>query len=105
MTDKHEENEMLSVELLRRVADVLRMLAHPLRLRIIENLRYRSEVPVHEISEALHIPQATASQHLNLMRRAGIIKSRRQGKEVFYSIADERCVGILECMRGKEANG
>ena len=104
MIDKQEQNELLSIELFRRVADVLRMLAHPQRLRIIEQLRCRSEVPVHEITKALGIPQATASQHLNLMKRASIIKARRQGKEVFYSIADKRCVGILQCMRGKEAN-
>jgi DNA-binding transcriptional ArsR family regulator len=89
----------LSVECLERTARILKLLAHPHRLRIVETLAARGEAPVHEIVRGLGVSQAATSQHLATMRRAGIVEARRQGKEVWYSIGDPRSLAVLECCR------
>lgn len=95
--------EGLSIELLERVSGVLKVLAHPQRLKIIEILEDIREAPVHDIMDRLHLPQAATSQHLNHMRRVGIVAAERRGKEVWYSIADERSIKILHCIRSKQS--
>ena len=91
--------DRLSPELLGRVAQVLKLLAHPQRLQVIEFLEQRGKAPVHEIQERIDLPQAATSHHLNLMKRAGIVASERAGKEVLYHIDDRRSVSILNCIR------
>ncbi len=91
----------LPTELLERMADVLRLLAHPDRLRVIELLESCGSAPVFKIVESLRLPQAATSQHLNQMKRIGLIRGERRGKEVWYSIADPRALTILGCIRKK----
>lgn len=91
---------LLPAELLERMAGVLRLLAHPQRLKIIELLE-RDPAPVHAIRLRLRLPHAATSQHLNQMKRLGLVRSERRGKEVWYAIADPRSVTILDCIRKK----
>jgi DNA-binding transcriptional ArsR family regulator len=91
----------LSIGDLARMAQVLRLLAHPHRLKIIEILESEDAAPVHEVMTRLALPQGATSQHLNQMRRVGLVDSERRGKEVWYCIADRRCISILNCIRGK----
>jgi DNA-binding transcriptional ArsR family regulator len=91
----------LSHEVLARMAQVLKLLAHPDRLKVIEILENEGEAPVHAIVERLGLPQGATSQHLNQMRRANLIGAERRGKEVWYRIADRRSLTILNCIRGK----
>jgi ArsR family transcriptional regulator len=93
----------LPIEFLERVSEVLKLLSHPHRLKIVEILDERGEAPVHDIVESLGLPQAATSQHLNQMKHVGILSSRRQGKEVWYSIADKRSIKILNCIKTKQA--
>ena len=92
-----------SPEWLERVAEVLRLLAHPQRLCIVELLDRAGEAPVHTITDALGLRQAVVSQHLNAMRRIGLVAARRRGKEVWYTIADQRSVKVLRCIAGGQA--
>ena len=94
----------LSPEFLEKMADRLKTLAPPQRLRIIELLESAPEAPVHAIMEALDVPQATASHHLSRMRRAGLIGASRRGKEIWYRIADPDSLTILNCIRKKGKN-
>jgi DNA-binding transcriptional ArsR family regulator len=91
----------LSHEVLARMAQVLKLLAHPHRLKIIEILEAEEEAPVHAIVEHLDLPQGATSQHLNQMRRANLISAERRGKEMWYRISDPRSLTILNCIRGK----
>lgn len=91
----------LPVDLLERMASVLRVLAHPSRLKIIELLEREKNAPVSRIQTALGLPQAVTSQHLGHMKRVGLLSATRQGKEVWYSIADRRALTILNCIRKK----
>ena len=91
----------LSPEILERMAQVLKLLAHPQRLKIIDFLDRQGESPVHAIMEALDVPQAATSLHLTQMKRVGLVAADRHGKEVWYRIADPRSLTILNCIRGK----
>ena len=90
----------ISVDVVQDASRVLRCIGHPVRLRIIELLDNRGEMNVSAVQEALGLEQATASQHLNLMRDKGILRSRREGVNVFYEVRDDKVVQIIECLRG-----
>jgi DNA-binding transcriptional ArsR family regulator len=96
-----QKNSSLSIDWLERMANVLRVLAHPQRLKIVELLDEGRELPVHELTDAMAVPQATVSQHLNRMRAAGLLAGRRRGKEVWYRIADPDSLTVLNCIRKK----
>lgn len=93
----------LPLELLERMAGALKTLAHPCRLKLVELLQRAGEAPVHELMGMSRLAQATVSQHLNQLRRAGLVKASRRGKEMWYSIADPSALTILDCIRKKQA--
>ena len=83
-------------------ARTLKILAHPHRLKIIEILEDEPDgLPVHNLTEQLSIPQATVSQHLGAMQRAGLLYGSRISQEVWYKISDARSLTILNCIRGR----
>ena len=88
----------LTAEALARAAETLKIIAHPQRLRIIEILEREQEVPVYALIEETGFPQAVVSQHLNQMRRVGLLAAERRGKEMWYSISDPRAFSILNCI-------
>ena len=88
----------LKAESLEKAAETLKMLAHPQRLRLIEVLERETEIPVHELIRETGFPQAVVSQHLNRMRRMGLVNAERRGKEMWYSICDPRALSILNCI-------
>jgi DNA-binding transcriptional ArsR family regulator len=70
--------------------DALKALAHRSRLEVFFFLvRRKAEVAVGEIQEALEIPGPTLSHHLDLLRRAGLVQSRKEGTFVYYSTKPE----------------
>ena len=88
----------LKIESLQKAAETLKMLAHPQRLRIIEILEREQEVPAHALIKETRFPQSVVSQHLNQMRRVGLLTAERRGKEMWYSITDPRALSILNCI-------
>ena len=70
-------------------ADLLQSLAHPRRLEIIQLLRDQ-ELPVSDILTMLDLPQANISQHLMILRDVKVVKTRREGKQVYYSLNNEK---------------
>lgn len=70
--------------------EALKALAHLTRLQVFFFLvRARREVPAGEIQEALEVPGPTLSHHLDLLRRAGLIQSRKEERYVYYSVRRE----------------
>lgn len=61
------------------------VLAHPLRILIIEELR-NGELTVTELKDALSVPQASVSQHLGILRSNRIVMERREGRHVYYHL-------------------
>jgi DNA-binding transcriptional ArsR family regulator len=81
-----------------RAAEVLKTVAHPLRLRIVELLE-SGEKSVNELKDLLGVTQPLTSQHLSQMRMRGVLGSRRDGTLVYYSIANPDVVKVLHCIR------
>ena len=100
---KQKKRPELSLELLEQTAAMLRLLAHHHRLKVVEFLEDREKgAPVYEIMEYIGLPHAATSQHLNQMKRVGLLRSERNGKEVLYAIADVRALTILNCIRKQQ---
>jgi DNA-binding transcriptional ArsR family regulator len=85
----------LSLEKSEAQSKVLKALADPIRLRILGLLSSR-EMCVCEVMVALDLTQPTASHHLRILENVGLVKDRKEGKWVFYSIAKPE---LLEGMR------
>lgn len=67
---------------------VLRALDHPLRQRILQFLKQHPGAVVTEVFTALRLEQSVASQHLRILRTAGLVSKRRNGKFIHYSVND-----------------
>ena len=80
-------------------AEILKLLGHPVRLRIIELLDIEGELAVSEIHAGVGVSQSTVSQHLNRMKARGILASRREGNRVVYSIREPQVTHMLQCVR------
>ncbi|MHC1588648.1 MAG: ArsR/SmtB family transcription factor [Methermicoccaceae archaeon] len=94
-------------------AEIFKSLAHPTRIRILELLRdasttgycelgekcggeRRGELCVCKITPALRIEQSNASQHLAHLKQRGLIRGRREGKSVYYSVTNPKVFELLE---------
>jgi ArsR family transcriptional regulator len=67
-------------------SDVLRALAHPLRMKIIEFVDKNKTVNVNKIYNTLKLEQSITSQHLKILRAAGIVHTHREGKFIHYTL-------------------
>jgi ArsR family transcriptional regulator, virulence genes transcriptional regulator len=75
---------------LKKAVLVLRALNHKLRQRILDLIDQGGRLTVSEIYVKLRIEQSVASQHLAILRRAGVVHTEREGKFIFYSLNAER---------------
>ena len=89
---------MISKEIYEILASICQCLANPKRLEIINTLR-EDELSATEIAEKLGISNANASQHLAIMRNKGILKSRREGVSIHYSLANPKVITACDIMR------
>jgi DNA-binding transcriptional ArsR family regulator len=74
--------------------ELLRALAAPVRIAIVLQLR-ESERCVHELVEALQVTQPLISQHLRVLKAAGVVAGERHGREVVYRLVDEHLAHIV----------
>jgi ArsR family transcriptional regulator len=79
-------------------AEWLKVLAHPVRLCILHGLLDKGECNVGYIQECLELPQSTVSQHLQKLRAAKIITSKRNGLEMIYRISDDKLNRVLQSL-------
>ncbi len=75
---------------LRKAVLVLRAVNHKLRQRIIDLLEDSETMTVTDIYIKLRLEQSVASQHLAILRRAGVVLTERQGKFIYYSLDKNR---------------
>ncbi len=80
------------------IAEVLKALAHPVRLCIVRGLIEKGGCNVCHMQECLGMPQSTTSQHLQKLRSAGIISGQRKGLEVTYKVCDQRVVELIKLL-------
>lgn len=79
-------------------AELLKALAHPRRLEIVQLLRDQ-ELSVTDIYEMLDLPQANISQHLMVLRDAGVVTTQRDGKQIIYSLAHPKIIEASDALR------
>ena len=77
------------------IAELLKVMAHPVRLCIIKGLIDKGECNVTHMQNCLNKPQSTVSQHLQKLRSAGIIESRRDGLEIYYRMINPKVKNIM----------
>jgi ArsR family transcriptional regulator len=81
------------------LAKYFKVLADPTRVRILELLRDEGELCVSELTERLGLGQSNVSNHLACLRWCGFAATRRAHRVVYYSVADERVLGLLDLGR------
>jgi len=81
-------------EILEAAGELLRALAAPVRIAIVLQLR-ESQRCVHELVDALTVPQPLVSQHLKILKAAGVVTGERSGREVLYRLADHHLAHIV----------
>lgn len=79
-------------------AYLLKALAHETRLCVVMQLSRTEEMTVSELLESMECEQSLLSHHLTDMRAKGILNCRREGKNSFYSLKDERAKSMLKCI-------
>ena len=85
-------------------ARVFRALAHPTRLAILQILRHRPVCVCH-LTTALSCTQPYVSQHLAILRQAGLIKGQRDGPFVNYTLRDYSVLGVIDLVSGSLGRG
>lgn len=81
-----------------KIAEMLKVLAHPVRLCIVEGLLDHGECNVTYMQECLDTPQSTVSQHLQKLKSAGIVEGKRNGLEINYSICNDQVADLLNVL-------
>ena len=81
-------------DVLDTAGDLLRALAAPVRIAIVLQLRESTRC-VHELVDALAVPQPLVSQHLRILKSAGVVAGERSGREVMYRLADHHLADIV----------
>jgi DNA-binding transcriptional ArsR family regulator len=84
----------------RLLAKLLDGFANSIRLCVLLLLARHDEMSVGDLVEAIGAPQPRVSDHLSCLAWCGYVRARRAGTKVYYSIADERVLGVLELSEG-----
>ncbi|HNE50224.1 MAG TPA: metalloregulator ArsR/SmtB family transcription factor [Chitinophagales bacterium] len=84
------ENFEFNTEKIEKAAELLKAVAHHLRLRIIKLIHEKKEVNVNVIYNTLKIEQSITSQHLKILRGVDVVRTRRDGKKIYYSLNYDR---------------
>src|SRR4030043_1645724 len=94
MTDKAK----IDMTIYNLQAEISKILANPIRLAILHSLR-DEEKSVNELTEILGISQSNLSQHLALMRQGSILKTRKQGTSIYYSVTNPKINQACDMVR------
>ncbi|HFO0450193.1 MULTISPECIES: ArsR/SmtB family transcription factor [Bacillus cereus group] len=95
MTTIQASNEMYKIP--EADVELLKIMAHPVRLQIVKELEHRKICNVTQLTELLDVPQSTVSQHLSKMR-GKILRSERRGLEMYYYIANSKACQIVSVL-------
>jgi ArsR family transcriptional regulator, zinc-responsive transcriptional repressor len=88
------------LQALAQAAECLRTLAHPVRLRMVQLLLH-ARYTVGELAGECDVADNVASEHLRLMQRCGFFTSEREGRKVFYQVAEPHLRDIMNCVENR----
>ncbi|MBQ9743895.1 MAG: winged helix-turn-helix transcriptional regulator [Clostridia bacterium] len=93
---KIKEAILRSNDVLEELADLYKVFGDSTRVKILTALT-QSEMCVSEISDFLEITQSAVSHQLRVLKTSGLVKIKRSGKNIYYSLADEHVGAIIDC--------
>ncbi len=79
-------------------SNILRALAHPLRMKILEFIDQNDQINVNKIYNTLKLEQSITSQHLRILRMAGLVQTRRDGKFIHYSLDYDKLANAVDAI-------
>lgn len=85
------------MEMFDRAAELFRVMAAPMRLRVI-NALCDGEKNVSELLQRIDTTQPNMSQHLNMLYKAGVLSKRREGAQIYYRISDKKIVNVCKAV-------
>ncbi len=96
-----ENTDLINIDYhnIKKASLVLRSLNHKLRQQIIKTIFESQKVTVTQLYVKLRLEQSVASQHLAILRKAGIVKTQRDGKFIFYFINPSRIESINDFVK------
>lgn len=80
-------------------SEILRALAHPLRMRILEFIDQHGLINVNRIYSSLNLEQSITSQHLRILRQAGLVGTEREGKFIHYKLNYPRLLNTVKAIK------
>ena len=93
-----KDKSSLSKTALEEAAECLRVIAHPVRLQMIESL-LRERSSVGELAMYCGIPPNVASTHLKLLERCGFLRAQRDGRVVYYEVIEDHLQDLMRCIQ------
>ena len=91
----HRASELVNKNKLNNMVNILKGMAHPVRLQTV-NILMRVEFRVGDLAKTLGAKQSLTSQQLSIMKYSGLLKSRRNGNVVYYSLANDSIKKIVK---------
>ena len=88
-------SKTIPFEIFYKSAEILKVMAHPIRLAIINNLISKGQLSVTEIYQHLDIEQSVISYHLKNMRLVNLVVSQRKGTKIFYKVEHQEVIDIF----------
>lgn len=79
-----------------RLADLFKLLADPTRARLLHALLEAGELCVCDLAETVEVPESSVSHALRLLRTAGVVRNRRSGRMIYYSLDDAHVRLLLD---------
>lgn len=91
-------NERIEASKLLSAVNMLRVIAHPVRLAIVDLLTENEQMTVLELQEALNLEQAIASQQITLLEDKGVLISKKVGRNKYVSLRFPKMINIINCL-------
>ena len=92
------------IKLYSEKSELLKALAHPIRLCIVRGLLERGSCNVSYMEECLNVSQSAVSQHLTKLKAAGILKVNRTGNTNMYEVVNPEMIRLITCLFEEEGN-
>jgi DNA-binding transcriptional ArsR family regulator len=100
MPTKTAQNFLIDDVAIKKAALVYRAIKHPLRQKMMHYMHQQGAVNVTTLYKRLKLEQSVASQHLAILRRAGLVDTERQGKEIYYRVDYARLKQVHDVAKG-----
>ena len=95
---KTKKKSFVEAEKIDKIADILKVIAHPIRLKVVEALAEGEKMTVTQLTEFVNAEQSLVSHHLTKMKDKGVLLAKREGKNIYYQLADRKITKVFDCI-------